>query len=82
MPKEAPFGLELGAVLEKSMASLMADTHCRFSSAVSARSGNVRVGVLSTNAFSPPPNSSGAFSSTEKPSLDASITISPRGKAS
>ena len=64
------------------MASLMAVIHICFSSDVSASSGNVRVGVFRTNAFSPPPNSSGAFSSTEKPSADVPITISPSGNAS
>ena len=38
--------------------------------------------MLKTKAFSPPPSSSGAFSSTEKPSELEPTIISPRGNAS
>ena len=64
------------------MASLKTVIHICFSSGVSARRGYVLVGVLKTNAFCPPPSSSGACSSTENPSETPPMIISPRGKAS
>ena len=65
-----------------SMAALKTAIQPSFSSAVSARRGYVRVGVFRTNAFSPPPSSRGALSSTENPSLSLPIMISPSGKGS
>ena len=53
-----------------------------FSSEVSASNGKVLVGVFSTNAFSPPPKSGGAVSSTENPSVALPRIISPSGKGS
>lgn len=64
-----------------SMAALNTANHDNFSSVVSASSGNVLVGVFKMKEFSPPPNSGGADSSTEKPSLGDPRTISPSGKA-
>lgn len=64
------------------MASLNTSTHARFSLIVSASRGYVRVVALNTKAFSPPPKSSGAFSSTEKPSPEEPMIISPKGNAS
>ena len=67
--------------LASRIALLRISTQARFSSAVSARSGYVRVVELKTNAFSPP-KSSGALSSTENPSSGLPMTISPNGNAS
>lgn len=67
---------------EVVIACLRTSTHKCFSSVVSARSGYVRVVALKIKAFSPPPKSSGAVSSTENPSLDEPMTTSPRGNAS
>ena len=57
-------------------------SHDNFSSDVSASNGNVRVGVFKTKAFSPPPSSRGAVSSTENPSVVVPSTISPNGNGS
>ena len=65
-----------------SMAALRTAIQLTFSSDVSAKSGNVRVGVFSINAFSPPPISGGAVSSMKNPLAVLPKTISPSGKAS